>query len=256
MATPSTREELKQYCLRKLGSPVIRINVADEQLEDSIDDALELFFEFHFDGQLEQFIIHELTQDEIDLGRILVNDNVYSVQSVYVVNSQSNSSSVGPTSSDMQVQSFFTQVMTKALGTSGGSSSGVSSFYTMNAKMAEVKQAFKMYSLDTFNLARGAVYIYNNMNAKAGDVVILHSFLRTTPEEFPKVWNNIWLKKYTTQLFRLQWYTNLSKYSNVQLIGGVTLDVQGQIREVNEDLEKLKEQLRYDYEEPVMFFMG
>lgn len=256
MAIPTTREELKQYCLRKLGSPVLRINVDDTQLEDAIDDALALFFEFHYDGQLEQFVIHSLTQDEIDNGVIQLDDNVYSVQTVHLINAPGSTSSGGGSvsSADMQVQSFFTDVISKAVGGSNGG--GVTTYYTMNAKMAEVNQAFKTHSLDTFNLARSAVYINSKMPASDGDVAILHCYLRTTPEEFPKVWNNTWLKDYLTQLFRHQWYTNLSKYSNVQLVGGVQLDVQAQLNDAKEEMKLLREQLRFDYEMPPMFFMG
>ena len=66
MAQPSTREELKQYCLRKLGAPVIEINVDDSQLEDRIDEAISLFTEYHFDGVERRYYKHQVTQEEID----------------------------------------------------------------------------------------------------------------------------------------------------------------------------------------------
>ena len=70
MATPTSREELKQYALRKLGAPVIEINVDDAQLEDSIDDALQIFNEYHFDGVERALFKHEITQAEINQGFI------------------------------------------------------------------------------------------------------------------------------------------------------------------------------------------
>ena len=70
MATPTTREELKQYALRKLGAPVIEINVDDSQLEDSIDDALQMFNEYHFDGVERVLFKYEVTADDITNGFI------------------------------------------------------------------------------------------------------------------------------------------------------------------------------------------
>ena len=70
MATPTTREELKQYALRKLGAPVIEINVDDSQLEDALDDSLQIFAEYHFDGVEKVFYKYEVTASDITNGFI------------------------------------------------------------------------------------------------------------------------------------------------------------------------------------------
>ena len=69
MAKPTTREELKEYCLRQLGAPVLEINVADEQVDDLLDDTLQYFQERHFDGVARVYLKHEITQDDLDRGR-------------------------------------------------------------------------------------------------------------------------------------------------------------------------------------------
>lgn len=251
MARPTDRESFKQYCLRKLGHPVIRINVDAEQIEDSIDDALDLFFEYHFDGQVEQYLVHQLTQEQIDSGIITLDDSVYAVNEVRVI--QSSTSGIS-NPNDMQMQAFFSDIVSKLAGQS--IANGVSSYYLTMARFSELNRAFKVFTVSQFNLARNQVHIFSSLNAKAGDVIVMHCGLRTNPTEFPKVWNNKWMKDYTTQLIRLQWYTNLSKYSNVQMIGGVTIDAQGQITDANEKITQLQEKLRSDYEMPPFFFMG
>ena len=70
MATPTTREELKQYALRKLAAPVIEINVDDSQLEDALDDSLQVFAEYHFDGVEKVFYKYEVTDTDITNGYI------------------------------------------------------------------------------------------------------------------------------------------------------------------------------------------
>ena len=69
MAQPSTRQELIDYCLRQLGAPVVEINVADEQLSDLMDDAIQFFQERHFDGVQQVYLKYQVTQDDIDRGK-------------------------------------------------------------------------------------------------------------------------------------------------------------------------------------------
>ena len=91
MANPTNREELKQFCLRKLGKPVIEINVADEQLEDRIDDALKMYHDFHYDGIERVIIKHEISQDNIDNGFIELSDAVISIETILDLNTGSSS---------------------------------------------------------------------------------------------------------------------------------------------------------------------
>ena len=76
MAQPSTRQELIDYCKRKLGAPVLEINVADEQIDDLVDDAIQLFQERHFDGVYPTFYKYQITQNDIDRGRSPGNNSV------------------------------------------------------------------------------------------------------------------------------------------------------------------------------------
>ena len=69
MAQPSTRQELIDYCLRKLGAPVLEINVADEQIDDLVDDAIQFFQERHFDGVYPTFLKYQITKEDIERGR-------------------------------------------------------------------------------------------------------------------------------------------------------------------------------------------
>ena len=69
MAKPASRSELIDYCKRQLGAPVLEINVADEQLDDLVDDALQLFQERDYDGSTNTFLKYKITQADIDRGR-------------------------------------------------------------------------------------------------------------------------------------------------------------------------------------------
>jgi len=68
MAKPGSRQELVDYCLRRLGAPVLEINVDEDQIDDLIDDALQYFQERHFDGVERMFLKYKITQEDIDRG--------------------------------------------------------------------------------------------------------------------------------------------------------------------------------------------
>jgi len=76
MPAPSTRQEFKDYCLRRLGFPVIQINVADDQVDDRIDDALQFFHDYHFEGCEKMYMKHRFTQEDIDRRWIYCPDPV------------------------------------------------------------------------------------------------------------------------------------------------------------------------------------
>ena len=82
MAVVTSRAEFKEYCLRKLGSPVIQINVADEQVEDRVDDALEFYRDYHFDAAEDVFLKHQITEDDITNRYIPINDLVIGIKRV------------------------------------------------------------------------------------------------------------------------------------------------------------------------------
>lgn len=83
MAQPRTRKEFKDYCLRRLGWPVIDINVDDDQIEDRIDDALQFFHDYHFDGTEKIYMKHQFTQADIDRRWIYCPDPVIFVTGVF-----------------------------------------------------------------------------------------------------------------------------------------------------------------------------
>jgi hypothetical protein len=82
MAKPTTRKEFKEYCLRRLGWPVIDINVDEDQIEDRIDDALGFWRDYHFDGTEKIYMKHRFTQEDIDRRWIYCPDPVIFVQAV------------------------------------------------------------------------------------------------------------------------------------------------------------------------------
>ena len=91
MAKPTTRKEFKEYCLRKLGWPVIDINVDEDQVEDRIDDALSYYYDYHFDGTEKIYMKHRITQEDIDRRWIYCPDAVIFVTGVFPFDASNSS---------------------------------------------------------------------------------------------------------------------------------------------------------------------
>jgi hypothetical protein len=81
-----------------------------------------------------------------------------------------------------------------------------------------------------------------------GEYLVIEAYRKLDPSTYTDVFNDIYLKRYTTALFKKQWGANLSKFGGVQMIGGVTLNGQQIYMEAMQDIEKLETEIRSTFE--------
>ena len=248
MANPTNREELKQFCLRKLGKPVIEINVADEQLEDRIDDALKMYHDFHYDGIERVIIKHEISQDNIDNGFIELSDAVISIETILDLNTGSSSEILFDAEYHMTWDALYAFNSTPA------------SLQHYAATKENINLINEMLNgRKPLRYRRHTDKLYIDMdwsNISVGSYIVIQAYQIINPDEYQQVWADRWLREYTTELFREQWGHNLSKYSGVQMPGGVTFNGSEILSEAQTRLRELEEELRNTYEEPPTFYMG
>lgn len=245
MAKPTTRTEFSEYCLRRLGKPVININVAQEQVEDRIDEAIEVYQEKHFDATEEMWTVYPLTQEDIDNGYITVPEDVLSVVEIL----PNGLLSGGSASSGMF--SFQYQIMSNQL-------SPWQPFDRLDyfLKMTDLEETRQLLDPDPrFRYVRheSKVKIYRKGEFEVGYPVVMRIFKFVDPES---VWNDKWLKSYATALIKRQWGENTSKFQNIQLLGGVTINGEKLFADALQEIERLEEQLDTVYQEPVGFIIG
>jgi len=242
----ATREELKEYCLRKLGAPVINIEADDTQLEDRIDDAIQVYVEQHYDGTEEKWVSYLLTQTDIDSGYITLPDNILAVLEV-----RANSHLLGYR--DM----FSYQYQIKA--------NQLSPFQVFDSvdyfmKMTNLQNTMDLTSVTpTFEHIRHAkkVKVATDLTRLGVDYpFVMKVAMILDPEDMVSMYNDKWLKSYATALFKHQWGSNVKKYNEVQLIGGLTINGQQLFDEANQDIERLSEELETKYTEPFGFIFG
>ena len=281
MAKPASRQQLIDYCLRKLGAPVLEINVDDDQIDDAVDDALQLFNERHFDGVERMFLKYKITQEDLDRGRAKDTDGVGIVTTTAT---STNIAGYGTTTSSWYETSNFIQVPDSVVGIekifkfdtstiSGGMFSikyqlFLNDLYNFNSVELLQYAMVKSYLEDIdfllttdkqvrFNKRQDRLYLDIDWGAESLDNwLILDCYRALNPTEFTQVYNDPFLKMYLTALIKRQWGQNLIKFRGVKLPGGIELNGREIFDDAERDIEALRSRMASEYELPPYDFVG
>jgi len=281
MAQPASRSQLKDYCLRQLGAPVLEINVADEQVDDIIDDAIQYFHERHFDGVLRTYLKYEVTQDDIDRGKGPGQSGVLGITTTTATSTIDGASM----QFDWEENSNYLQVPPAVIGVekvfhfdgSQSMSNGMFSIkyqlflndiyfwgamemltYNMTRTyLADLEFALTTQKQFRFNQRMDRLYLDVSWSElTAGDYIVIDCFRTLDPNDYVRVWNDSFLKKYTTALLKKQWGQNLIKFNGVKLPGGVELNGRDIYEDGVKELEVIREMMSNTYELPPLDMIG
>jgi len=281
MAKPTSKAELKDYCLRQLGAPVLEINVADEQVDDLLDDAIQLFNERHFDGVERMYMKHQLTQDDIDRG---IATGTSGVGIVTTTGISTNVSGITSITSNFYETSNFLPVPDSVIGiekvfkfdtsTISGSMFSIkyqlflNDLYQFNSIDLLQYSMVKTYLEDIdfllttdkqirFNQRQDRLYLDIDWKTESvGDWIIIDCYRALDPTTFGGVWNDSFLKKYLTALIKRQWGQNLLKFRGVKLPGGIELNGREIYDDGQREIDYLREKMSMDYEAPPLDMIG
>ena len=238
MAKPTTREQHKQYCLRRLGKPVVDINVDDEQLEDRIDESLQYFRDYHYDGTEHVYLKHQITSSDKTNEYISVNDNIQGITRLFNIGDTNSSSNIFNIRYQMHLNDLF------------DFSSATSSPYVNAMRHVEqLEEIFVGKKPIRFNRHMDRLYIdmdWTN-DVAVDDYIIIDAYRTVDTDTYTDVWNDRWLLQYSTALFKRQWGLNLSKFAGLQLPGGITLDGPRILQEATEEINRLEEAMITNY---------
>lgn len=249
MAGIETRAEFGEYCLRKLGKPVIRINVSQTQIEDRIDDAIQVWNDKHYDGSEKAWIGYALTQEDILRGYILLPDDIMVVDQIVPM------STIYKENGSDSLFSYRYQFMLQNL--SPFQPLDMINYYMTMTNLQEVNDMINTTERFEFTKHKSKLIIYRGMeSSKVGEVLTFHVYKKIDPEVDAHAWNDKWLKRYATALIKQNFGQNMKKHGEVQLLGGVTVNGQQIFDEATAEINDLEEELRSTYEEPVDFMMG
>lgn len=235
-----TKNQFKQYILRKLGSPVINIEITDAQLGDSIDDSVAKFHENHFDGLDMGYIFLDV---QTGIHEYTLENNVHEV--LDVVGNDGFSYSNDPLLIKESIQ-FGQPNLSQNVD--------LISVEIWRQNISNLKSFFKQNLLFDFNSTTKKLFIHKT--PESNGVVALQIYKTEVEENFEPLYDNIWLKKYATSLSKKQWATNIQKFDGVSLPGGGQINYSDIMSQALEEIEKLEEELEEKYEEPLDFYFA
>lgn len=245
---PNNRDTFKQYCLRKLGEPVIQVNVANEQVEDRIDEALLLYMDYHYDGTEKQYYKHQLTQEDIDNQYITLPENIIGAVHVFPVGN--------PLMGSDDLFNIQYQIALNDLYTL--TSVSMVPYYMTMQHLGLIQEILVGQQPLRFNRHTDKLYIDMNWARKArlGQFLLIEAYSVLDPETYTDVWADRWLQNYATAKIKYQWGWNLFKTSGVTLPGGVTLNGAGILEEAKREIEELENTLINSYTLPPLDMIG
>lgn len=250
MANPSTRQGLIDYCLRRLGDPVIEINVDAEQLEDRVDEALQYFREYHSEATYRGYIQHLVTADDVTNKYIPISSSIQQVTKLFKLEQGLFSRNMFSIKYQMHLND-------------------IANMHSYIGDLAYYEQVMQYMSLLDMRLngtpqvdyvrKQNRLYIHGNFedeDVKEGEYIIAEVYSIIDADDHTAVWNDMWLKEYTTALIKQQWGQNLIKFEGMQLPGGVTINGRQIYDDATTEIEKLRESIRIEHELPPDFFVG
>ena len=271
MATPASRSQLKEYALRNLGKPVIEINVDDAQLEDRLDEALQYFAQYHYDGVERVYLKYKIT--EADLLRLKSPDGDSTVSAseggrttsyteannwIAVPDSVLAVTRIFPLSDKHNNNMFDIRYQLRLNDLYDFSSTSIIHYDMVLRHLDFLDHILVGEKPLRFNQHDNRLYI--DMDWKndlaVGEFIVIEAYRKMDPETHTDVYNDIYLKRYVTSLFKKQWGANLSKFDGVAMIGGVTLNGRQIYSEALQDIEKLETEIRSTFELNPAMIMG
>lgn len=244
----NSKQGLKDYIMRALGSPVLQINIADVQIEDRIDDAIELFWQYHADGVRRVYYKHQVTQEDIDNNGVTLPKNIMSVLRVMPVDGQDVLAI-----NNLQYVMYITDIM----DVRRFNGQGLSTYANTMSYLNTIQDLFGYDKVIEFNMHDHFLEVQTDWTLiKVNDWFIVEAYVFVDPTAFGDTWNNYWLKQYAVALCKKQWGWNIWKFLNNVLPGGVQINGEGIYNEGKADVKDLEDRLRDEFEEPISFFMG
>lgn len=247
MAQPQSREEFKEYILRKIGAPVIQVNVAEEQIEDRVDEAVSFWRDYHYNGSQLVYLKHKLTPQDAENGYITLPQNLLGISKIFDLDT-----SISTGTGIFNVQYQF--VLNNIQDITGYS---VVNYYMTMSHMEFLQEILVGRPLIRYNKHVNKLHIdVNKASLLADRYVIIEAYDIIDPDAYSDVWTDRWLQNYASVLVREQWGLNLTKFTNMQLVGGVQFNGEQILSEARAERQAMEEEAIKSYQPLTYNFIG
>ena len=271
MAIPTSKTTFKSYCLRALGFGVIDINVSDDQVDDRIDEALQYFAQYHYDGVEKMYLKYQITQDDLD--RAASNDTTTATDTVdsnITATFKEGKNFIPMPSSVVSVIQIFPfddqatnnmfdiRYQLRLNDLYDFSSTSIIQYQMTMQQLDFLSHILVGEKPLRFNQHQNRLYIdmdFSN-DIDVGEFLIIECYRKIDPATYTDIFDDIYLKRYATALIKRQWGANLSKFQGVQLLGGVEMNGAEIYSQAQEEILRLEEQIMLAFETPIDYMVG
>ena len=246
MATITSRDGFREYCLRRLGKPVIEINVDDEQVDDRIDDALKFYWDYHFDGTSKVYYKHQFTEQDITNKYITLPQNIIGAVNIFDLGDYIATNNIFNIRYQIALNDLYTLTYQSMVP-----------YYMAFQQLQLIEGLLVGKQPIRYNRNTNKLYVDVNWDkVTAGYYLVVEAYEIVDPDTFNDVWNDRWLQKYATALIKKQWGSNLTKFTGLQLPGGVQFNGDKIYQDADREIEDMEQNMIMNYSLPVGDMIG
>jgi len=243
---PKDREEFKENCLRRLGKPVVEINVDDDQVDDRIDEALAYFWDYHFDGSEKVYYKHLLSTDDVQNKYIVLPDNIIGAVSIFDIGSAIGSNNLFNIRYQIALNDLYTLTSVSMIP-----------YYMAMSHIQFLEQMLVGKQPIRYNRHNNKLFLDMDWDRIGADrYMIVEAYQVLDPNIYTKAWNDRWLLRYAACLIKQQWGQNLKKFEGMKMPGGLTFNGQKIFDEATAERDALEKEMIYTYSLPATDMIG
>jgi hypothetical protein len=246
MATPASRSDFKENCLRRLGKPVIEINVDDDQLDDRVDEALRYFWDYHFDGSEKTYYKYQITNNDKTNRYVTLPDNIIGAVSIFDISSALGTNNLFNIRYQIALNDLYTLTSVSMVP-----------YYMAMTHIQFLEQMLVGKQPIRYNRHNNRLYIDMDWDRfNIGDYLVVEAYNIVDPDVYTKAWSDRWLLRYGACLIKQQWGNNLKKFDGMKMPGGLTFNGQKIYNEATQEKLELEKEMIYSYSLPVTDMIG
>ena len=247
MAGPTSRTQFKAYCLRRLGAPVIEINVDDDQVEDRIEDSLQYYWDYHFDGSEKQYYKYgPITSTDKSNKYVTLPSNIIGAVRIFPIGQSLSTNSLFNIRYQIALNDLYDLTSTTLVP-----------YYMAMQHIQFLEQLLVGEQPIRFNRHMNRLYVDMDWDrVNEGEYLIIEAYQIVDPDTFTDVWSDRWLQRYATAMIKQQWGANLTKFKEIKMPGGMTFNGDKIYNDATTEIAKLEDEMVNSYRLPVSDMIG
>ena len=246
MSRPTSKATFKEHCLRRLGKPVIEINVDEDQLDDRVDEALDYYADYHFDGFEHTYYKHQVTDTDKTNKYITLPDNIIGVVDMFDIGDATSTNNLFNVRYQIALNDLYDLSRYELVP-----------YYMNFQNIRMIEEILVGKQRLRFNRHLNQLHVDMDWNRfNTGDFLVCKAYRVIDPDTYTDVWKDRWLLRYAACLIKLQWGSNLTKFEGMQLPGGVQFNGAKLYDDAFAERQQLEEEIQSNYVYPPEDMVG